>query len=57
MAKQQTFGGKAVKKQEEEMISVKVIIASKTDKGSYRFNERFVKVKDLSEVEKAAREA
>lgn len=57
MAKQQTFGGKAVKKQEEEMISVKVIVASKTDKGSYRFNERFVKVKDLSEVEKAAREA
>ena len=57
MAKQQTFGGKAVKKQEDEMISVKVIVASKTDKGSYRFNERFVKVKDLSEVEKAAREA
>lgn len=57
MAKQQTFGGKAAKKQEEEMISVKVIVASKTDKGSYRFNERFVKVRDLSEVEKAAREA
>lgn len=57
MAKQQTFGGKAAKKVEDELISVKVIVASKTDKGSYRFNERFVKVKDLNDVEKAAREA
>lgn len=56
MAKQQTFVSKTAQKEQDDRISVKVIVASKTEKGSYRFNERFIKVKDLNEVEKVARE-
>ena len=58
MAKTQTFTSKLNKGGEDEQtMSVKVIVASKTEKGSYRFNERFIKVKDLNEVEKVARES
>ena len=53
MAKQQTFVDKSSQRAAEQaMISVKVIVASKTEKGTYRFNERFVKVKEIGDVEK-----
>lgn len=56
MAKQQSFVDKVRKRGAgADLISVKVIVASKTPKGTYRFNERFVKVADLSEVEKAVK--
>ncbi len=56
MAKQQTFVDKVSKMGAgADKITVKVIVASKTDKGTYRFNERFVKVKDLNEVEKVVK--
>jgi hypothetical protein len=52
MAKTQTFQDKT-KKKGSEFISVKVVMVDKTERGTYRFNERFVKVKDLGEVEQA----
>ena len=50
MAKTQTFTDKN-KKKASEFISVKLVVADKTAKGTYKFNEKFVKVKDLGEVE------
>ena len=56
MAKQQTFVDKVSKRGAgSDMVSVKVIVASKTEKGTYRFNEKLVKVKDLNEVEKVVK--
>lgn len=56
MAKQQSFTDKVSKRGAgADLISVKVIVASKSDKGTYRFNEKFVKVKDLTEVEKVVK--
>jgi hypothetical protein len=56
MAKQQTFVDKVSKKGSgADLVPVKVVVATKTDKGTYRFNEKFVKVKDLNEVEKVAK--
>jgi hypothetical protein len=52
MAKTQTFQDKT-KKKGSEFISVKVVMTEKSEKGTYKFNERFVKVKDLAEVEQA----
>jgi hypothetical protein len=50
MAKQQSFADKAKAKKKVEGISVKLIKAVKTPKGSYKFNERFVKINDISKV-------
>jgi hypothetical protein len=53
MAKQQTFGDKLKKKKiGDNRISVKFIKAYRTDEGSMRFVEKFVKVNDIAEVEK-----
>jgi hypothetical protein len=52
MAKQQTFQDKAKKKSKaDEQISVKVVLVDRSERGTYKFAERFVKVKDLGEVE------
>lgn len=57
MAKKQTFADKVGKGgADDDKMSVKVIQAIKTEKGSYRFNERFLKVANLNEVEKVANE-
>ena len=51
MAKQQTFADKAkAKKKEAAGVTVKLIKAIRTDKGTYKFNERFVKLDDISKV-------
>jgi hypothetical protein len=51
MAKTQTFGDKLKKKQKEnEMINVKVIRGVDNGKGDLRFLGKFVKVKDINEV-------
>jgi hypothetical protein len=48
MAKQQSFEEKAKKAAKAGMMEkkIKIVAAVKTDKGSYRFNQKFVKVKD-----------
>ncbi len=53
MAKQQTFVSKTGKKGASEFISVKVIVSGKSEKGTWKYTERFIKVKDLAEVEAA----
>lgn len=56
MAKQQSFVDKTSKRGAgADLITVKVIMANKTEKGTYRFNERLVKVKDINEVEKVVK--
>lgn len=49
MAKVQTFGDKA-KKVKSTHVNVKVIKTVKSSSGSYKFNEKFVKLDDISKV-------
>ncbi len=50
MAKQQTFSDKAKAKKKDSAITVKMIKTVKTGKGSFKFNEKFVKVDDINKV-------
>ncbi|MGE5797468.1 MAG: hypothetical protein ACM34O_07370 [Ignavibacteria bacterium] len=50
MAKQQSFAEKAKGKKKDTGVNVKLIKTVKTDKGTYKFNERFVKLDDISKV-------
>jgi predicted nucleotidyltransferase len=50
MAKQQSFADKAKAKKRESGVTVKLIRTVKTEKGTYKFNERFVKIDDISKV-------
>jgi hypothetical protein len=50
MAKTQTFADKAKKVKLNNGISVKMIKAIKSDKGSFKFSEKFVKLDDISKV-------
>lgn len=50
MAKKQTFADKAKGKTGKNDISVKVVKTLKSDKGSYKFQESFVKLDDVSKV-------
>lgn len=50
MAKTQTFADKAKGKAKKNEINVKVVRTLKTDKGSYKFQESFVKLDDVSKV-------
>jgi hypothetical protein len=52
MAKQQTFGDKTKKKAGDNKISVKVIKAFRSEKGTVKYMERFVKVDDVGQIEK-----
>lgn len=52
MAKTQTFGDKLKKKKADERINVKVIKGVKSNSGSLRFLESFVRVNDLNELDK-----
>ena len=49
MAKQQTFVDKS-KKQKQTGVNVKVVRAVKAPKGSFKFNEKFVKLDDIAKV-------
>ncbi len=51
MAKQQSFGDKSKKKSGPQKISVKVIKAFRSETGTVKFVERFVKVDDISQVD------
>jgi hypothetical protein len=50
MAKQQTFADKAKAKKKDSGITVKLIKTTKTEKGSFKFNEKFVKLDDINKV-------
>lgn len=50
MAKKQTFADKAKGKGAKSDINVKVVRTQKSDKGSYKFQESFVKLDDVSKV-------
>jgi hypothetical protein len=50
MAKQQTFADKAKGKAKQNKVVVKVVKTVKSDKGSYKFQEKFVKLDDVSQV-------
>lgn len=50
MAKQQSFADKAKAKKKIEGVNVKLIKAVKTNKGTIKFNERFVRLDDISKI-------
>ena len=50
MAKVQSFQDKVKKKKKSELVTVKLIKAVKSPQGSYKFNEKFVKIEDISKV-------
>jgi len=50
MAKTQTFADKAKKVKQNNGVNVKMIKTVKTGKGSYKFNEKFFKLDDISKV-------
>ncbi len=50
MAKKQTFADKAKGKTHTSKITVKYVKTIKTESGSYKFNEKFVKLDDVSQV-------
>lgn len=51
MAKQQTFGDKTKRKTGDTKINVKVIKAFRSEKGTTKYMERFVKVDDIGQVD------
>lgn len=51
MAKQQTFGDKLKKKKGDDKISVKVIKGYKSEIGSTRFLEKFVKIDSMDQID------
>ena len=52
MAKKQTFGDKMSKKAAVSHINVRVIKPYHSEKGNLKYLERFVKINDLSEIDK-----
>lgn len=50
MAKQQTFADKAKGKSKSNTVAVKVVKTIKTESGSYKFQERFIQLDDVSKV-------
>ena len=52
MAKQQTFQDKLKKLKTDSRVNVRVIKAYRSDKGTVKFVERFVKVDDVNQIEK-----
>lgn len=50
MAKQQSFADKAKKKDRTTTMTVKFVKTVKSEKGSYKFQEKLVKLDDISKV-------
>jgi hypothetical protein len=50
MAKVQSFADKAKGKKKDLGVTVKMIKTVKTEKGSYKFNEKFVRIDDIAKV-------
>ncbi|GMV53685.1 MAG: hypothetical protein IAE64_06545 [Flavobacteriales bacterium] len=51
MAKSQTFGDKMSKKSGQQKTSVKVIKAYRSESGTVKYVERFVKVDDIGQID------
>ena len=52
MAKQQTFQDKLKKTKSDTRINVRVIKAYRSEKGTVKFMERFVKVDEAGQIDK-----
>jgi hypothetical protein len=52
MAKAQTFGDKSKGKGKDTSLNVKVVKGYRSEKGTNKFVIRFVKVKDVADVDK-----
>lgn len=50
MAKQQTFADKSKAKSKANFVTVKYVRSVKTDSGSYKFQEKYVKLPDINKV-------
>lgn len=50
MAKAQSFADKVKKKKKSDNITVKFIKAVKTEKGNYKFSERYVQLENINKV-------
>lgn len=50
MAKSQSFADKAKGKKKADHITVKFVKSVKTADGNYKFNEKFVRLADISKV-------
>lgn len=50
MAKKQTFADKSKAKSKAAQVTVKYVKSVKTEKGSYKFQEKFVKLDDVNKV-------
>jgi hypothetical protein len=50
MAKSQSFADKAKGKKKADHITVKFVKSVKSEKGTYKFNEKFVRLDDISKV-------
>ena len=50
MAKTQTFADKAKGKHKSSQVNIKVVKTYKTEDGNYKFQEKFVKLDDISKV-------
>ena len=50
MAKTQTFAAKAKGKQKASHVMVKFVKTVKSEKGSYKFQEKLVKLEDINQV-------
>ena len=50
MAKSQSFADKAKGKKKADHITVKFVKSVKSEKGTYKFNEKYVRLDDISKV-------
>ena len=50
MAKSQSFADKSKAKKKSDHITVKFVKSVKSDKGTYKFSEKFVRLADISKV-------
>ena len=50
MAKQQTFADKSKAKSRSNLVTVKYVKTVKTESGSYKFQEKLVKLPDINKV-------
>jgi len=50
MAKSQSFADKSKAKKKTEKITVKFVKSVKTEKGTYKFNEKFVQLENINKI-------
>ena len=50
MAKSQSFADKAKGKKKADHITVKFVKSVKSEKGTYKFNEKYIRLDDISKV-------